>query len=130
MKRTNEVQFETEHRELALVPLDNEGRNHAVMYKEDYVYLTELLGLSCTWRMHPNGYVMAPAYLAKGGSVTVARVLMDTGAGETIRYMDGDKLNLRRDNLYVIEGGNSTRRDRDCLRRPKRRITTNERETI
>lgn len=117
MKRTNSVQFKADDRELALVPLGKKGEDRAVIYKEDYVFLTHILGLSATWRLHPNGYVMAPCSRSSGSSVTVARVLIDTGPGETIRYLDGDKLNLRRCNLNVIQGGMSKRRDREFLTR-------------
>ena len=46
----------------------------------------------------------------------VARVIMDAGKGEGVRYQDSDKLNLRRDNLYLVADAKAIRRDRDFIR--------------
>lgn len=90
------------------------------LYLEDYEYLMGL-GLSPAWNLSPKGYVSAPAYRAKGGQIGVARVLLDAGPGDLVRYYDGNPSNLRRENLSLAAGvGWSTRRDRDFLT-PKNR---------
>ena len=44
------------------------------------------------------------------------RVLLDAGAGESVKYLDGNKLNLRRENLALKKGKLGLRRDREYLR--------------
>ncbi len=52
---------------------------------------------------------MTPANLA-----TLARVLMNAGKGEIVRYRDGDPSNLRRNNMFISRG-RSKRADRDLM---------------
>ena len=51
----------------------------------------------------------------RGAHVLVARVLLDAGVGQSGRYLDGDKSNLRSENLCLAVGS-GTRRDRYYLR--------------
>lgn len=41
---------------------------------------------------------------ATGGLITVARVIADAGRGKRVKYRDGNRLNLRRNNLYLEDG--------------------------
>lgn len=50
-----------------------------------------------------------------GGQATVARLIMDAGPGEIVRYRDRNPLNLRRANLVKVPG-KASRRDREGVR--------------
>jgi len=108
-------------RELALVPLGRwASKGHAVIYTDDLTML-ENLGLSLVWNRNSlSGTVFAPAAKASGGNVQVARVLLDLGEGQIVRYLNGDPTDLRRENLSVVDG-NAVRRDRDFLTPKDRR---------
>ncbi len=45
----------------------------------------------------------------------VGRILTDAKAGQQVRYLDGNPLNLRRENLIIKQGGFSLRNDREYL---------------
>lgn len=100
---------------LALVPLGRFGsKGYAVIESADLIML-EALGLSLAWnRNQLTGTVFAPAVKASGGNVQVARVLLDLGPGQIVRYENGDPTDLRRQNLSVVDG-NAIRRDRVYL---------------
>ncbi len=103
------------------IPLGPNGsKGEATIYQEDYDYLMSI-GLSSSWNLWPNGYVIACAYKAKGNNVSVPRVLLDARQGEVVHYVDGNRLNLRRDNLELYEGY-AKHRDRDFLTEPKKKI--------
>lgn len=101
--------------DLALVPLGRfASKGHAVISADDLAMLEDL-GLSLVWNRNAlNGCVFAPAARASGGNVQVARVLLDLGEGQMVRYLNGDPTDLRWDNLAIVEG-NAVRRDRDFL---------------
>ena len=42
--------------------------------------------------------------MATGHLFTPARVLLEAGPGQIVKYRDGDRTNLRRDNLYLASG--------------------------
>jgi hypothetical protein len=66
------------------------------------------LGMSPAWSLNSNGrghhYVRAHAPSAFGvpSLVQVARVIMEPPPGHVIKYLDGDRLNLRRINLAAV----------------------------
>ena len=103
-----------EGRVIARVPLGPKSEVFAEILHEDYLFLLKL-GVSANWNKLPLGYVTAAAYKASGGHVMVARVLLDAGAGENVSYKDGNRLNLRRENLSLVKTGIGIRRDRDLL---------------
>ena len=103
---------DAESREIIYVPLRNKGE--AILYREDFDRLLEL-GLSLSWNRLPNGYVTAPAYKAHGNSIQVARVIVDAGPGEQVKYVNGDLTDLRSSNLCLLKGGGASRRDRDFI---------------
>jgi hypothetical protein len=100
-------------REVVKVPL---GRTDKVcyVYKDDRDFLRRL-GLSMNWNISPQGYVTAPAK-ASNGYVMVARIIMNVGPGQQVRYRDGDGLNLRTGNLHIVHRNGAIRRDRDLVR--------------
>ena len=71
--------------------------------------------------LHPEwAYVRFPRTRANGSLLSVARVLMNAGKGDIVRYRDGDRTNLRIDNLYLTRGA-AKRRDADTPRTPPRK---------
>ncbi|MHA6690555.1 hypothetical protein [Devosia sp. A449] len=113
---TRTIQHAGDGNEISFVPIGQfASKGVAVIDTEDLLMLEEL-GLSLAWnRNSRTGYVFAPAARAVGRSVQVARVLLDCGPGENVRYLNGDPTDLRRSNLSVNPEGNATRRDRDFL---------------
>jgi hypothetical protein len=93
-------------RAVVAVPLANEAGT-AIVDAGDYDRL-EALGLSPSWYL--NGadrsrcYVRAAINDGRGNNVAVARIIVDAGPGQIVRYRDGDTTNLRRDNLLVRRG--------------------------
>jgi hypothetical protein len=39
-----------------------------------------------------------------GGMVGLSRLIMDAKRGKNVKYLDGDRLNLRRNNLVIVKG--------------------------
>lgn len=103
-------------REIVTVPLH--GKGEATLYEKDFRFLLQL-GLSTAWNKLPNGYVTASCYCAPGRSVQVARVLLNAGPQQRVRYIDGDLTNLRSGNLILLSGGSATRWDRDFVKPSK-----------
>lgn len=84
------------------VPLANNERC-AVLDEEDFIWLIAN-GLTGNWTFNNASpgfsYVRAPC--AKTGNiVTVARLIIGAGRGQAVKYRDGDRMNLRRANLYL-----------------------------
>lgn len=100
---------------VALVSLGPEGRKGYATVDEADLELLVSLGLSLKWNRSPQGMIKAPASNASGNSVSVARVLMDAGIGQSVSFRDGDTTNLSRSNLELSQQGQGTRRDRDFL---------------
>lgn len=94
-------------RDIVLVPLSNHPKP-AKLFKEDFIRLEEA-GLGLAWTFNPNGrgrhsYVRAYVAGVRGALVTVARLIVGAGAGLLVQYRDGDRLNLRADNLLPATG--------------------------
>lgn len=87
----------------------------AKIYKDDYEELLEL-GVSASWsKGGVLGYVTAYCKGAPGNRVNIARVLMNAGAKETVRFIDGDRTNHLRENLVKMVDPKASRRARDFL---------------
>lgn len=118
------IKFETDSigQSIAILPLGPEGnKGNAILCRDDLLFLHSL-GLSIKWnRLSKIGYVTAPCAFVRGGHLLPARVLLNAGPRQTVRYKDGDPTNLRRSNLSLEEGGWAKRRDRDYLRPERRR---------
>ena len=88
------------------------------MLASDWRSLT-VAGWSQHWTCNPNGsgqaYVRVSRTRATGRLVTVARLIAEAGEGRIVRYLDGDRTNLRRDNLW-LDDGKAKRRDVDTPR--------------
>lgn len=87
------------------VPLAR-GRGDAVMDADDLPLLRQA-GLTDGWSFNRAGnarFRYVRAHLSGGNTVTVARVIAGAPTGWHVRYHDGNPSNLRRGNLYLIEG--------------------------
>jgi len=95
------------------VPLDNHGRTHAIVEPHAYQRVLDS-GLTGMWFTNSNGhgrrYVRTVTAGSRGTLTLIARVIMDAGPGEVIRYANGDSLDLRAMNL-VSRRGRAKRRD-------------------
>ncbi len=91
-------------RQVVCVPLAK-GLGPAVVDAADYDTLMRL-GLSSQWLVNgpAPGYVRAPVNGALGSLVGVSRIIMVAGAGRRVRYLDRNPLNLRRNNLRLVDG--------------------------
>ena len=81
----------------------------AVMDREDFD-AWQTMGLSLAWTLNASGsrkaaYVKAahPGSEATGNLITPARIIAGAGRHQRVRYLDGDRLNLRRGNLYLCD---------------------------
>lgn len=93
------------------VPLSRFGEAECIISFDDYQELLDL-GVYPNWQLR-GGNV---ASRGPGGiSVLIARVLTDAKAGERVLYKDGDRKNLRRVNLSVVQNGFSVNHDRAKL---------------
>lgn len=98
---------------LVNVSLSN-SKSYVQMYEDDFNELMDL-GLTPRWRLAEDGTPMASVLPQK--SVAVARVLLDA-TKEKVRYLNGKRTDLRRDNLILdSRGGNGRFRAREFLSR-------------
>ncbi len=95
---------------LCLVPLGRTAKK-AIIEPKSYALLRKL-GLSPKWFATERGNVVASA---RGTKVQVARVLLDANAGQEVRYLDGNPLNLTTSNLDLVASKKATKRDRDLI---------------
>lgn len=89
------------------VEMSNRQGTFVTVDADDYVALVAE-GLPTRWFLNRAGsghdYVrFAPGRFA-GKLETVARRIVRSRPGRIVRYVDGDRLNLRRSNLYLIPG--------------------------
>lgn len=112
MKKLNKVLHatDTDGAEIVLVPLANLTVKAKVL-KEDYERLIAL-GLSNRWNLNSNNnglhYVRVSPVNLKGGQtlteLLVSRLVAQAGSKQIVRYQDGNRLNLRSDNLITSKG--------------------------
>lgn len=108
-----EFTIDADGQELAHIALTG-STERATMYAEDYRRIAEI-GWSTHWSLvrtaGKNKYVLANVRALAGHrrTITVARLVMAAQRGERVSHIDGDKLNLRRDNLSLRKGGGTSR---------------------
>jgi hypothetical protein len=109
MHQTRDPIHTTDHdgQAIVLVPLANHA-TPARMFPGDYAEMRRE-GFSGLWTLNQNGsrgysYVRCAHARASGRLLTVARIIAGAEAGRIVKYHDGDRLNLRRDNLYLTGG--------------------------
>lgn len=93
----------------ARVPLAKAGM-YAVLFAGDVARL-EANGVPLNWFFNLNGQrTFGHVKVAVPGDNVraVARLITGAGKGQQVHYRDGNRLNLRRGNLVVVEGGRAT----------------------
>lgn len=104
---------------LAHVAMANTDQR-ATLYAEDLEHLLAA-GFSAHWcwaRTNPRfRYVLACARTPAGKrrSITIARLIAGAGKGRVVEYIDGDRSNLRRDNLRIVRGSGRTQTPADAV---------------
>lgn len=97
--------------DIVKVSLSN-SKSYVTMYENDFNELMDL-GLTPRWRLAEDGTPIVSVLAGK--AIAVARVLLDARK-EKVRYLNGKKTDLRRDNLILdARGGNGKIRARDLL---------------
>jgi hypothetical protein len=92
----------THERGIIHIPLGRSDDKAIIAY-DDFQRLAEL-GLSSNWHLS-GGNVCGYALRSYGRvKVPVARLLLKARSGEKVRYADGNRLNLRRENISLIDG--------------------------
>jgi hypothetical protein len=91
---------------IVLVPLSNGAR--AKLFLRHYERL-QRMGIGPNWFLNGNGKgqfyvrVQVPTEIGWGNLAQVARLIMSPSQrGAAVKYRDGDRLNLRSDNLQVV----------------------------
>jgi hypothetical protein len=113
MRAKRQATYDTDRtgRQIVRVPLANSSA-HATLLADDYARLRGL-GMSENWVFNSNGgphrYVRCGAP-CQGNLVSVARILCAARPGVVVRYLDGDRTNLHRDNL-ALKSGKAKRAD-------------------
>lgn len=101
---------------LALVPLAG-GRGMARLDAEDYLRL-RAAGISDQWMLNAGKHGKGPAYVRcavrgkPGEAATVARLIVNAPKGRIVRYRNDDRMDLRRQNLFIERDPNRTRTGR------------------
>jgi hypothetical protein len=109
--------------ELAHVALAN-TEQRATLHADDFRQLMAA-GWSKHWALTNTGgrfeYVLAYARgpLNNPRTVPVARLIAQAPKGRRVTYIDGDRTNLRRDNLRIVKGGGLTKAHASTLRPSK-----------
>lgn len=114
-----EYTTDADGQELAYIALANTDRR-ATLYAEDFQRLRDA-GWSPHWSLTNTGgrfaYVLAHARntMNRPRSITLARLVAQAAKGQRITYADGDRTNLRRDNLLIVKGGGSSKTHTSAL---------------
>lgn len=105
-------------RELVRTSLNPASPNIVELWKDDYDYLINKLKINPNWNSVSSKRPNVLAVSITNSKVSVARVLLDADQGQIIRYKDGNPLNLRRENLLLLDGDGRAgkRRDRNYVR--------------
>jgi len=102
--------------EIVRVPLGREGKEFATLCKDDYLDLRNQGLTGNFFKVDTRGYIACSNPRARGRFLLVARLIMDCGAGETVRFIKKDYSDLRRSNLMKLASGFSLTRARDFLK--------------
>lgn len=93
----------------ARVPLAKAGM-YAILFAGDLARL-EANGIPLNWFFNLNGrrtFGHVKVAIPDDNVRAVARLITGAGKGQQVHYRDGNRLNLRRGNLVVVEGGRAT----------------------
>lgn len=100
---------DTKGNHCSAIPLGNNA-GEAIIFTADLLEL-EAHGVPARWVLNDNGtgtkYVRAHRH--DDNTVTVARIIMRASPRQVVEHIDGNRLNLRRDNLRVLPRGKRAR---------------------
>lgn len=99
-KEVKTIEFQEGDTPMVMVPTGKE--KIATLYKEDYDRLIEL-GAYKRWQLIKDKYVRCATRKGQG-HVMIARALVNCPPGYCVVYLDGNPLNLRRENLGIRKG--------------------------
>ncbi|WP_146205421.1 MULTISPECIES: hypothetical protein [unclassified Azospirillum] len=109
MNENSESVTQTKCRPWMTVPLSNSDEV-AIIDVEDYEKLVPLLG-SRTWRLNGDGtYTYVRSKLKDRTMVTVARLILGNPWRASVRYLNGNPLDLRKSNLTLSYGGGGVKK--------------------
>jgi hypothetical protein len=100
---------------ITLVPLAG-SPDPAALFPEDFDAI-KAAGFSDQWFLDSDGKGHGYVRVWRGGTapkaknIAVARLIMQPESGEKVCYLDGNRLNLRRDNLTLERGGRRAKAD-------------------
>lgn len=104
----NQTSSDIAEREFVRVPITNRPGVYAKVDRGAFDRFAAS-GRSLSWFLNENGrgsfYVRFSAPEFVGQVETVARVLIGAGRGEQVEYVNGDRLDLRRENLRIGRSG-------------------------
>lgn len=95
---------DTKGRDCAAITLARNAGTARIL--SDDIALLKRAGVSLNWFLNlagsPRSYVRA--HQRGGNTVTIARIIMGARPDQHVHHLDGDRLNLCRDNLQLIKG--------------------------
>jgi hypothetical protein len=100
-----------DQKNVVLVPLTDSDKQ-ATLYEDDFNSLVEI-GVSPNWKYNPEIGGQVKVYCANR-MLSVARILLNAGKGAKVQFLNGDRTDLRRDNLVIAPGAGNFR-DRDFV---------------
>lgn len=93
------------------VPLEHNDKP-AIIYEDDFALLMDM-GVSPRWAY--NAATMGHVKVYSNNKIlSVARILVDAGKGERVQFLNGNRTDLRRDNLVIAKGAGNMR-DREYV---------------
>ncbi|MFT4160913.1 hypothetical protein [Shinella sp.] len=96
------------------VPLDRYGRKYAIVTVRGYQAVQDA-GATGAWRLNSNGHGGAYVRTFAAGTVLMpARIIAGAGPRSVVRYVNGDPLDLRPENI-VLRKGAAKRADADIV---------------
>lgn len=106
--RTPQSFNDADGRECARVPLAKPGQ-YASLWADDLRELEEA-GVPLNWYSNLDGskrYAHVKVAITGDNVRNVARLIVKAQPGERVHYRDGNRFNLRRDNLVKYKGGHA-----------------------
>jgi hypothetical protein len=107
-QRTPTYALDIDRKEIVLIPLANHSEPAKIL-REDFDALLAA-GYSSSWTFNAADsrskyrYVRCGVWKRRGQLASVARLILNSPRGRVVKHRDGDRLNLRRDNLFLATG--------------------------
>jgi hypothetical protein len=100
---------DAQERTIVRVTLSN-GKGYSELMLSDYERIVAA-GFTGPWYWNSNGQTCAyvRVHHDSWGLETAARLIARAGAGQCVRYKDGNRCNLRPENLLIVKGRRAQR---------------------